>query len=182
MSKNKGNQNTNTGKQPKIQAQQNHGKQPQARQNADKQAHPQAKAQVQQNQNQSQSKQQQNNNGQAERREPRDKPGHGWDNFQSRRDDSFKKLPKTNCYRDWWVAVLSAIAIFIWAFWFATRNEPEVREFIRLFSIITGGMLFWIFGQAFAAHLLRSFLLKLCFSKKTLDRKVYFGYYGYGRW
>jgi hypothetical protein len=163
MKKNKsGNQNAN--KQPQAQAQY------QARQNTGKQAHSQDK--IQQNK-------QQNNNGQNERREPRDMPGHGWDSFQSRRDDSFKKLPKTNCYRDWWVAVLSAIAIFIWAFWFVTKGEPEVREFVRLFFICTGGLLFWIFGQAFAAHLLRSFLLKLGFSKKTLDRKVYFGY-GYG--
>lgn len=143
----------------------------------------QAQAQPQARQNQGQNKQPQNNNGQNERREPRDMPGHGWDNFQSRRDDSFKKLPKTNCYRDWWVAVLSAIAIFIWAFWFATRNEPEVREFVRLFFTVSGGFLLWIFGQHFAAQLLRSFLLKLGFSKKTLDAKVEFGYYGrYGRW
>ena len=170
MSKNKGNQNT--GMQPQVQAQakvqapQNTGKQQSQGKAPQKQSDQPPQPQAQKNQAQQ-------NQANRRKREEDD-----WSDFRRKPDTSFKKLPKTNCYRDWWVAVLSAIAMFIWAFWFATKNEPEVREFIRLFSIITGGLLIWIFGQAFAAHLLRSFLLKLGFSKKVLDRKVSFGYYG----
>lgn len=108
-------------------------------------------------------------------------PGHGWGDFQSRSESSFEQLPESHSTRDWWIATVSVLAMAAGAVWFATKNAPEVREFIRLFSIITGGMLVWIFGFQMLAWALREFGLKLGFSKKTLDRKYYF-YGRYGRW
>lgn len=104
-----------------------------------------------------------------------------WKEFQKRPDDSFEKLPESNSTRDWWIATVVLLAMFAGTIWFATKDAPEVREFIRLFSILTGGMLAWIFGFQMLAWALRGFGLKLGFSKKTLDRKYHF-YGQYGRW
>lgn len=110
-----------------------------------------------------------------------ERPGCGWDNFQSRPDNSFKQLPESHGTRDWWIAVVIVLAMFGTAAWIGLKDNPEAREFIRLFSIITGGMLVWIFGFQMLAWALRELGLKLGFSKKTLDRKYYF-YGWYGRW
>lgn len=107
----------------------------------------------------------------------------GWDEFQKRPDSSFKKLPESNSTRDWWIAVVIVLAMFGTAAWIGLKDNPEAREFIRLFSIITGGMLAWIFGFQMLAWALRELGLKLGFSKKTLDRKYHFCWYGrYGWW
>ena len=110
-----------------------------------------------------------------------EKPGYGWDNFKSRHDNSFKQLPESHGTRDWYIAAAILLATAVGVIWFVTKDSPEVREFIRLFSIITGGMLIWIFGFQMLAWLLREFGLKLGFSPKVLDRKYYF-YGRYGRW
>ena len=113
-----------------------------------------------------------------------EKPGHGWDSFQRRSDNSFKKLPESHSTRDWWITAAILLATAVGVIWFVTKDAPEVREFIKLFSIITGGMLIWIFGFQLLAWLLRELGLKLGFSPKVLDRKYYFcGWYGrYGQW
>jgi hypothetical protein len=102
-----------------------------------------------------------------------------WKEFQNRPDSSFKKLPESHSTRDWWIGVVSILLMIGIAVWLGVRDNPDAREFIRLFSVITGSMLVLFFGFRLLAWVLRGLGLKLGFRAKTLDRRYGNGWYGY---
>jgi hypothetical protein len=131
------------------------------------------------NTNQNIGKHSQGNNVKKDARVLREKEEDYWSNFRRRPEKSFKKLPERNETRDWWIGVVSVLLMFGIVVWFGVRDNSEAKEFIRLFSIITGSMFMLIFGFRMLAWILRELGLKLGFRAEILDRRYGNGWYGY---